>query len=137
MPKIAQKSMTIPDKGLGIDRTVIEGQPVPPDLLESYEEAGGTVKDSDPSQPTSLVAGPVVKATEDTVVDLEVAGVMVQRKVFAGEKVPPDLVDAYRKATSGETTSETKPTEPVDVTEATADSVSAESAPSMRRGRRA
>jgi hypothetical protein len=40
-----------------------------------------------------------VRATEDrTVTQIIEHGVEVQRKVFAGEMVPPDLIEAYEKA---------------------------------------
>lgn len=99
MAKLAKQSMTVHDKALGIDRRLIEGQPIPPDLVEAYEEAGGTVEDSDPSQPVSLVGGPVVKATEDATIEIDTYGVKSLRKVFAGEVVAPDLVEAYRAHT--------------------------------------
>jgi hypothetical protein len=34
-------------------------------------------------------------AKEDMTVQIEVAGVMVDRKIVAGTRVPPDLIDAY------------------------------------------
>lgn len=34
-------------------------------------------------------------AKEDRTVEVEVAGVMVQRKIIAGTRVPPDLIEAY------------------------------------------
>lgn len=34
-------------------------------------------------------------AKEDRTVEVEVAGVMVARKVIAGTRVPPDLIEAY------------------------------------------
>lgn len=41
-----------------------------------------------------------VRATQDaTVTQIIAHGVEIQRKVFAGEMVPPDLVDAYAEAT--------------------------------------
>lgn len=41
-----------------------------------------------------------VRATQDaTVTQIIEHGVEIQRKVFAGEMVPPDLVDAYADAT--------------------------------------
>lgn len=39
-------------------------------------------------------------AKEDRTVEVEVAGVMVQRKIIAGTRVPPDLIEAYEAGES-------------------------------------
>jgi pyruvate/2-oxoglutarate dehydrogenase complex dihydrolipoamide acyltransferase (E2) component len=55
--------------------------------------------------------GDLPVAKEDKVVDIQLAGVTVQRKVIAGSPIPPDLIDAYNSAggetAASETASET------------------------------
>lgn len=38
-------------------------------------------------------------AEEDAIVEIEVAGAPVQRKIFAGTRVPAELVDVWREQT--------------------------------------
>lgn len=135
--RIAKQSMTLTDKALGIDRRVIEGQPIPPDLEEQYEEAGGSFEDNDTMRQPSLVGGPVVKATQDTTVTIDTYGVPSERKIFAGENVPIDLQDAYREAT-GQAKPAEDATEPVEPAAAAvhAESSDVTPSPAQRSGRR-
>jgi hypothetical protein len=50
-PVIATEDRTVHDEALGIDRKVFAGQPVPPDLVDAYNEAGRRGVSS--SRPTS------------------------------------------------------------------------------------
>jgi uncharacterized small protein (DUF1192 family) len=40
-PIIATEDLVVHDEVLGIDRKIVAGQPVPPDLIEPYRKAGG------------------------------------------------------------------------------------------------
>jgi hypothetical protein len=47
-------------------------------------------------------------AEKDAVVEIDVAGAAVHRKIFAGSRVPPDLVDAWRDQTGAKLTAREK-----------------------------
>jgi hypothetical protein len=47
-------------------------------------------------------------ASEDATVEIEVNGAKVQRKVFAGTRVPAELVDVWRKQTGAPVTDREK-----------------------------
>ena len=43
---VAKETVVVHDEALGIDRRVLEGKPVPPDLVEAYEKATGAKRPS-------------------------------------------------------------------------------------------
>lgn len=100
MSNIATETKIVHDDNLGIDRQVIAGTEIPPDLRDAYENAGGGTTDQEPGQPGETIA------TEDRVVHDEQLG--IDRKIVAGQPVPPDLVDAY-EAAGGKTEEAPKP----------------------------
>lgn len=51
VPVIAVKTVVVHDDQLGIDRKVIVGQPVPPDLVEPYREKVGDAKVEEGTNP--------------------------------------------------------------------------------------
>jgi hypothetical protein len=48
MPEIAKTDQVVRDQRIGIDRQVLAGQPVPPELLDAYHEAGGETTEATP-----------------------------------------------------------------------------------------
>ena len=53
--------------------------------------------------PTFYSESDLPLAKQDAVVDQELDhGVKVQRKIMAGTRIPPDLIDAYNEATGGD-----------------------------------
>jgi hypothetical protein len=97
-PVIATDDRIVHDKALGIDRKVLAGQPVPPELVDAYNDDGGETKpdNGQPSLVTGLQTTEPVIATDDRIVHDEALG--INRKVFAGQQVPPELVGAYQEA---------------------------------------
>lgn len=99
MTRIATETKVIRDEAMGIDRKVIAGQPVPPDLVAAYEEAGGALTEAPAVTSNRLrdddAPAPVI-ASETLVVEDKAMG--IHRKVVAGQPVPPDLVEAYQAA---------------------------------------
>lgn len=87
MAKIATKDKIVRDPVMGIDRRVLAGQEVPPDLLVAYEEAGGEISSSRPSSPGRVIAAETVTLRDEAL--------GIDRRVIAGLPVPPDLIDAY------------------------------------------
>lgn len=102
MAPTATHTKIVRDDSIGIDRRVVAGQPIPPDLVEAYETAGGEASPI-PSQTGAVIAQRTVDV-EDPVLD-------INRRVIAGTPVPPDLVEAY-KAKVGDTDDE--PAEPAE-----------------------
>ena len=103
MAQIATHDVIVHDENLGIDRKVFAGQPVPPDLVEAYEKAGGGTEELTEQAEQRIRgfdAGEQVIASSDVIVHDDVLG--IDRKLIAGQPVPPDLVDAYN-AVGGET----------------------------------
>ena len=73
-----------------------------------------------------------VRAKEDkTVTQVIEHGVEIERKIFAGDLVPPDLVDAYNGVTPERTHRSPAPAQPQDAVEQ--DPKSGETAPRARR----
>jgi hypothetical protein len=100
MPEIAKTDQVVRDQVMGIDRQVLAGQPVPPELLDAYHEAGGETTESNPAAPQRVrisdnVAS--VVASRDVVVHDDAMG--IDRQIIAGTRVPPDLLEAYAKET--------------------------------------
>lgn len=87
--KIATEDRVVHDPAMGIDRRVFAGQPIPPDLVEAYEAAGGGTSDIVPTPSGRVIA----KET----VDLRDPNLGITRRVIEGQPVPPDLVAAYSK----------------------------------------
>jgi hypothetical protein len=103
MPEIAKTDQVVHDQVMGTDRQVLAGQPVPPELLDAYHEAGGETTESNPAAPQRVrISDDVasVVASRDVVVHDDAMG--IDRQIIAGTRVPPDLLDAYAKET-GET----------------------------------
>ena len=44
---IASSTMTVTDPATGVERRLLEGQPVPPDLVDAYSDATGDREDPD------------------------------------------------------------------------------------------
>ena len=114
MGKIATEDKTVHDDALGIDRRVFAGTEVPADLEEAYDKAGGGTADR-PPDPSGVVI-----ASSDEVVHDEALG--IDRKVLAGQPVPPDLVDAYTGDTVEESAGGSYDSQTVDELQALADS---------------
>ena len=91
--KIATQDKVVHDDVLGIDRRVIAGAPIPPDLEEAYDKAGGKAEDAPPVESGTVIA------TETTVIHDDAIG--IDRRVIEGAPVPPDLVEAYESSRSG------------------------------------
>lgn len=108
MGKLAAEDRIVHDKRMGIDRRVVAGDVIPADLVEAYEEAGGSTKNQ-PTETRSRLTGdtarPVI-AKQDIIVHDEAMG--IDRRLFAGQEVPPDLVKAYKTGV-GESTDEPGP----------------------------
>lgn len=97
---IATEDQIVHDDALGIDRKLVAGQPVPPDLVEAYREAGGDVPDDyDPSsvQRVGTPNDDVVVAKKDVIVHDDQLN--IDRKIVAGQPVPADLRKAYAEET--------------------------------------
>lgn len=62
---VAKSTQTVTDENLGFDRKVVEGQPVPPDLVEAYEGAGGKTA----SEPKRSRRSRASEATDDSAGD--------------------------------------------------------------------
>lgn len=105
-PPVAKETVVVHDDALNIDRKVIAGQPVPADLVDAYRDAVG--EDREEPQPEAPVNDGQIVATEDIVVHDDNLG--IDRKLVAGQPVPPDLADAYR-AKVGDEQAETTPGE--------------------------
>lgn len=100
MPEIAKTDQVVHDPAMGTDRQVLAGQPVPPELLDAYREAGGETSESDPAAPQRVRISddvPSVVASRDVVVHDDAMG--IDRQIVAGTRVPPDLLEAYAKET--------------------------------------
>jgi hypothetical protein len=55
---IAKEDMIVHDDALNIDRKIIAGQPVPPDLLEAYEQHTGTSRTKDDESKSKAIRAP-------------------------------------------------------------------------------
>jgi hypothetical protein len=92
MTKIATKDLVVRDEALGIERNVLAGQPIPPDI-----EAGGDSDDVPANQSLRFRLDgsdePLPIAVRDMVVHDDNIG--IDRQIKGGQAVPPDLIDAY------------------------------------------
>jgi hypothetical protein len=97
MTKIATKDLVVKDEALGIERNVLAGQPIPPDLEKAYIEAGGDSDDVPANQSLRFRLDgsdePLPIAVRDMVVHDDNIG--IDRQIKGGQAVPPDLIDAY------------------------------------------
>lgn len=91
--KFAGDTRTVADPATGVQRQVIEGTAIPPDLLVAYEQAGGTTIDREPGRTGEVIAAETV-TVHDTALGFD-------REVIAGQQVPPDLVKAYNAKVAG------------------------------------
>ncbi len=89
---LATTTTRVFDKTMGIYRKVIAGEPVPPELVDAYEQSGGETTPQGEKRPEGAVI-----AAETVVVHDDNLG--IDRKVIGGLPVPPDLLDAYRAKT--------------------------------------
>ena len=99
MAEIAKTDLIVRDEATGVDRQVLAGQPVRPELLDAYRAAGGeTETGANEVRPARYTDGrgdehelPI--ATETAVVKDAIG---VDRQIVAGTPVPPELLEAYQ-----------------------------------------
>lgn len=109
MTEIATKTLIVPGPVPGSGTRIIKGQPVPPDLVDAYNEAGGNIEDQQDSVEPRIhgFSDDVVIAGKTRLVFDKAMG--IHRRVIKGQPVPPDLVDAYNSGKGGAAAKEIKP----------------------------
>jgi hypothetical protein len=85
---IASETVIVPDDALGIERMVIAGQPVPPDLVDAYQKKVGGSKADESS------SGYAAQKVEDLQAEVDRRELTVEGTGKDGNVVKADLVTA-------------------------------------------
>lgn len=114
MTEFATTTEVVRDPNLDIDRKVVKGTQIPPDLLEAYQALGETEEPESSTNPAIRgLSADVVIAGSTLVVHDDVLD--IDRKIVKGTAVPPDLLAAYAAATGDKSADPGNAPEPVKV----------------------